>query len=154
MADKFYDIANVIDGLVREYSPERLEEIERLFRAKGVEHYFFRQKLPEVDESSAWLIPLMKKGYFSGEKNPPPQEAKDQPGFYTIPYWNVLGYLEEVSKKNKEAPSDEITEALLEIADGIMSYRDEKGERIDNYRTDWVMQRSGPRGISILSGKR
>lgn len=139
MTNQFYDIAKKIDKLVQEYSLENLEAIEECFKVEGIKHYFFTQKLSELEEPNPWLVPLKDKGYFTGEKNPPAQEVKEQPGFYTIPFWNVLKYLENIAQKNKQNPSSEITNALAEIIDSIINYRDSKGKRIDNYRTDWFI---------------
>ena len=36
-------------------------------------------------------------------------------------------------------PVVEITDALVDIVDGVISYRDAEGKRIENYRTDWFM---------------
>jgi hypothetical protein len=114
----------------------------RLFQVirndKPLEDYTFK-KLAECENPSRWLIPLKDRDYFSGDKNPPPQEVEDQPGFYTIPLWNVLPYLENVAKKNKERPEAQITGALSQIVDSIIGYRDGKGQRVDNYRTDWFV---------------
>ena len=139
MKNQFYDIVKKIDKLVQEYSPKNLEVIEESFKFKGVEYYFFTQKLMELKEPAHWLVPLKDKGYFKGEKNPPAEEVKDQPGFYTMPFWNVLKYLENVAQKNKENPKSEITDALIEIIDSIISFRDSNGKRIENYRTDWFV---------------
>lgn len=139
MAIEFYKIAEKVDMLSQEYSPEKLEAIEKCFNIKGAEYYFFTEKLPKLEQPLPWLIPIKNRGYFSGDKNPPPQEVEGQPGFYTIPLWNVLPYLEKASQENKENPKAEITNALSEIIDSIISYRDENGKRIDNYRTDWFV---------------
>jgi hypothetical protein len=115
---------------------------EKLFQLilndKSLENYAFK-KLTESPNAPAWLIPLKNHGYFDGNKNPPPKEVKDQPGFYTIPFWNVLSFLDKIAEENKKGPRLEITDTLVEIVDDVISYRDAKGERIDNYRTDWFM---------------
>ena len=102
MKVQFYNIAEKIDKLVEEYSPENLELIEKCFKVKGAEYYFFTEKLPKLELPFPWLIPIKNKGYFSGEKNPQAEEVEDQPGFYTMPFWNVLPYLEYVGRKNRE----------------------------------------------------
>jgi len=104
----------------------------------SLENYAFK-KLPESQNAPAWLIPLKNQGYFDGKKNPPPKEVKDQPGSYTIPFWNVLPLLERVADENNKNPKPEITDALVEIVEDVIEYRDANGERIDNYRTDWFM---------------
>jgi len=136
--NKFYDIAFKIDRLLKDCSPEKMQKIESYFAYKGIKNYFFR-KLSTVPNPFPWIDILKKKGYFNPENNPKPQEIPDQPGYFTIPHWSVLDYLEHVANKNAEEPSEEITNTLIEIVNSIINYRDENGERVDNYRTDWFM---------------
>lgn len=105
---------------------------------KSLEHYFF-EKLSNASNPIEWLIPLMNAGFFSPANNPAPQEVPHKKGYYTVPHWNILDALDNMAVKNAENPNDEISKQLAEIVDGIIDYRDEKGERIDNYRTDWKL---------------
>ncbi|OQB45424.1 MAG: hypothetical protein BWY02_02517 [bacterium ADurb.Bin157] len=139
MSKQFYDIANRIDELTEKYSIDNLNEIQNLFTQKGIEYYFFAKKLMEIEDPLVWFLPLKEKGYFNGNKNISPKEVQDQPGFFTIPFWNVLPYLERVAKLNKQNPSDEITKGLMEVVDSIICYRQTDGKRIENYRTDWFI---------------
>ncbi|GAJ03360.1 unnamed protein product, partial [marine sediment metagenome] len=70
--------------------------------------------------------------------NPLPQEVPDKKGF-TIPRWNVLGYLENVGQQNAKTPNGVVTELLLDIVNSITNYRNEAGKRIENYRTDQII---------------
>ncbi len=116
------------------------KKLTRIFQLikndKPQEDYFFKQ-LTLTTNPFSWLKPLKEKGYFDPQNNPAPQEVLDQPSYYTIPYWNVLGFLENVANKNIEEPDEEITNTLIDIINSIINYRDENGERIDNYQTDW-----------------
>lgn len=138
MEDKFYDIVFKIDELIQDYSPVNLEKIESYFEYEGIYNYFFG-KLAEYDNPFPWIKPLKEKGYLNPQSNPSPQEVPDQPGNWTIPHWNILSFLENVANKNKKEPDEEITNTLIEIVNAIINYRDENGERIDNYRTDWII---------------
>lgn len=102
---------------------------------KPQEEYFFSE-LSATSTPFPWLKILKEKGYFDPSKNPAPEEDTNQKGYFRIPYWNVLGYLENVAIQNKEKPSPEITNLLLKIVDSIIDYQNDKGERIDNYITD------------------
>jgi len=120
------------------------DEVEKVFQLikndKAQEDHFF-EVLADTSNPLPWLKPLVERDYFSPKNNPPPVEVPDQKGFFTIPRWNVLGYLENVANQNAKNPNDEITEALLKIVDSIIKFRDEAGERIDNYVTDCSMIR-------------
>lgn len=115
------------------------DEAEQVFQLikndKAQEDHFF-EVLADTSNPLPWLKPLVEGDYFNPKNNPPPAEVLDQKGFFTIPRWNVLGYLENVASQNAKTPNDEVTETLLKIVDFIIKYRDEAGERIDNYVTD------------------
>lgn len=134
-----YSSFGEIDKLIEIKSDaSEVKLFQLILNDKPFEDYTFR-KMAEHKTSFQWLIALKDKGYFDGGKNLPPQEVKEQPGFFTIPFWNVLPYLEQVAKINKENPSGEITNGLVEIVDSVISFRDGDGKRIDNYRTDWFI---------------
>ena len=76
------------------------------------------------------LFPVLKnEGFFKPEKNPGPKKVKDG---YQIPEWNVLAYLEKISKKTRGLDND-----LLEIIRTVSLYKDSEGKYIDNDRTRW-----------------
>lgn len=118
--------------LSSEPNEDIVETSMNLMETKGLYRYFLK-KLKRTD----WFIPLKEKGCFLPEYNPRPVENEDQPGFYRIPHWEVLDYLEIVAQENAKQPDKAITAGLSEIFDSIISYRDEDGNRIDNYYTDW-----------------
>lgn len=76
------------------------------------------------------LFPILKtEGFFSSEHNPTPKKVKNG---YQIPEWNVLQYLERISKKTRT-----LDDELLKIVKEVSIYKDDKGNHIDNYRTWW-----------------
>jgi len=138
MHNNFYDIASKIDELIKNCSPANLKKIESYFEYKGIYKYFFG-KLAEYGNPFPWLKPLKDNGYFDPQNNPSPQEVQDKHGYYTTFYWKVLGFLENVANKNMKEHNEEIANTILEVVNSIINYRDENGERIDNYRTDWIL---------------
>jgi adenosyl cobinamide kinase/adenosyl cobinamide phosphate guanylyltransferase len=102
------------------------------------ENHLFKT-LSTTDNPFPLLKPLKEAGYFDPEKNPGPIEVENQKGYFTIPHWNVLNYLENVAEKNKTETSPEISNLLADIINRIINYKTEKSERIDNYRTDWII---------------
>jgi hypothetical protein len=134
-----YDTYQEIQDAVNNYSEEKAERIFQIIKNDEPQRNYFFQILASSPNPFPWLKPLKEKGYFDPQNNPPPQEVTDSKGFFTIPYWNVLAYLENVANKTSENPDTEVIETLLEIVNKIITYQDKKGERIENYRTDWVM---------------
>ena len=132
----YYNLLDRVSRILQYETPteEIIETLPNLLELGARYSYFFRNL-----KSPQWLKPLKEKGYFAPEKNPTPQEVPDQPGSYRIPHWNALDYLENVANKNSERPSNEVTNLLIEIVSSIANYRNEEGERIENYRTDWIL---------------
>ncbi|MCZ6674631.1 MAG: SIR2 family protein [Verrucomicrobia bacterium] len=116
------------------YDQSRAEGIFQLIKNdKSLEDYFF-QKVSGAD----WLNEIRARNYFDPALNPEPVEVPDNPGSFTVPHWNVLGYLEKVaSESNKD--DEEVLDALMEIVRSISDYRAGDGRRIQNYGTDWAI---------------
>ncbi len=111
--------------------------IQSIHTDKVMEDHFFK-KLSEASNPLEWLLPLLDAGHFDPSRNPLPEEAPNKKGYY-IPHWNILDALENMALKNEEDSKDEVSKILLEIVNGIITYRTESGKRINNYRTDWKM---------------
>ena len=90
------------------------------------ERYFF-SKLRSLE----WFDILKSESFFSPEKAPGPEPAEKE-GFYTIPYWNVLDYLERVSQKVNEPGNEIYIDELLEIIKEVTEYH-KQIKRLDNY---------------------
>jgi len=97
--------------------------------------YFFR-KSPSYQQLYLWLKPLYEEGYFIPENIPRPIEDKHKKGYFSIPQWEVLDFLEAVAIQNRDEHKEETTQLLLEIIDAIIIYQSEEN-RVDNYRVDW-----------------
>ena len=134
-----YDSYQEIENLANNYDEENADRLFQIMQNdKQLENYFF-QKLFSSANPSPWLVPLKEKGLFKPINNPTPIKVPDKEGYFTMLRWNVLGYLENVATHNSKKPSNAITELLLDIINSIINYRDEAGERIKNYVTDWVI---------------
>lgn len=136
LVGNYYAIADRLDGILKmtEPSKEVLNALPNLLKEDSRFLYFFNGL-----KHRQWLLFLEKEEYFVGSKNPEPLEAEDNPGFYSMPYWAVLTYLEEVARQNLEKPDKDTTESLVRIIDSISQFRDEDGQRVENYRTDYTV---------------
>lgn len=117
---------------------EKIDKILQLIKQDEYRAHFFKE-LSEAKNPIHWLEILKKEGYFFPDKNPKPVEDKDRKGFYSIPRWDVLGFLENVSKYNSKNPDEKITALLLEIIGEYIKYQSDSEKRIDNYITDWYI---------------
>ena len=115
-------------------SEEIINTLKNILSEEALHSYFFKNL-----HSTKWLVPLKTADFFDPRNNPLPEEVPDRPGYFTIPYWSILSYLEIISKEDRKTPDREISQTLLEILNDIIIYRDKNGDRIDNYKTDWIM---------------
>jgi len=136
LVGSYYNLLDRVDRILKYEIPtkEILDTLPNLLELEARRSYFFRNL-----SWLKWLKPLKERGYFNPQKNPSPEEAPGQPGYYRIPVWNALDYLEFAAKKNGENPQAEITNLIIETIDSIADFRNDKGERIENFRTDWVL---------------
>ncbi|MDF2157657.1 hypothetical protein [Algoriphagus sp. CAU 1675] len=136
LVGNYYAIADRLDGILRMTEPSRevLNALPNLLKEDSRFLYFFNGL-----KHRQWLLFLEKEEYFVGSKNPEPLEAEDNPGFYSMPYWAVLTYLEEVARQNLEKPDKDTTESLVRIIDNISQFRAEDGQRVENYKTDYAV---------------
>lgn len=132
----FSEIDEICERSPAVEAQEKLLQIMR--NDQPLENYAFK-RLKVSTAGPQWLPVLESAHYFSGDKNPRPREVERQPGYYTIPQWNVLPYLEKVAQENKHDPENGVTKTLVEIVNEIVEYRDKDGNRIENYRTDWYI---------------
>jgi len=133
-----YDSYQEIEDVANNYEENRADRIFQIIKNDKPQENYLLKKLASSNNPFPWLKPLKEKGFFSPRNNPTRQEVPDKKGF-TIPYWNVLGYLENIASQNTKNQSDEVTELLLDIVNSITNYRNEAGERIENYRTDQII---------------
>lgn len=132
----YYSIADRLDTILLHENPTKpiLSTLPNLFKNQSREIYFFNNL-----KHKGWLIPLSEAGYFNASNNPCPIESEETPGVYSFPLWSVLNYLLFVGRENLEKPRPAISKTLSQIVIDFYHYKDENGNRIDNYRTDYAL---------------
>lgn len=127
-----------LEQAANNYDKDKEDDIfQAIKNDKPLENYFFRC-LSSSKNPIPWLEPLEKHGYLDPENNPTPEKLPEQNGF-TIPYWRVLGYLDNLASYNEKNPSDSIIESLITIIDNVSNFKNAGGERIKNSNTDSVL---------------
>jgi len=104
----------------------RMDVLCNLLKSEAMSSYFFRSL-----ESPAWLEPLKEDGWFNPERNPALIEDPEQPGNFYYPMWHALEYVAKISTH----PEADVS-IFVNIVNSIINYTDERGERIENDRTD------------------
>jgi hypothetical protein len=93
------------------------------------ENYFFK-KVSDVK----WFDSLKAREYFSPQKAPIPYVA-EQEGYFIIPPWIVLPYLERISQQLNKPENEKYIDELLSIIKEVTEYRINNDKILDNYRT-------------------
>jgi hypothetical protein len=127
----FYKDIEHLDLILKRDKPTAAEikfAIDLCRRGEEYGNYFFRG-LRKKD----WVYYLKSFGFFQG--NPHPIEDRKQKGFFAVPHWPVLDYLERVSKECCEPANRELAKELMEIIREVTRPKDRK--KADNYRTWW-----------------
>ena len=131
-----YDSYQFLEDAANNFAHNKLSDVLQMIKNDEPQRNHFLIKLALSDNPFLWLDYLIQEGYFRPENNPPPEEVMGKEGLYNIPYWNILGYLENIANKNEITPSEEITEQIISIIDPIIDYKDENSKRIENFKTD------------------
>lgn len=118
-----------IKNSVQKYDENDENKIFQLIKTdKSLEFEFFRE-LSKTSNPSPWLEAVRNHGYFNPENNP---SNNNEYGYH----WYVLGFLENVAKRNNETPLDVITNSIIEIIHEISTYRDSNLNYVKNLSTD------------------
>lgn len=120
---------------------EKISEILQLIKNDVAQENHLFKKLANSNNPFPLLKPLKDAGYFDPSKNPKPIEVENQKGYFSIPHWNSLDYLENVVRTNAKSNKVEITQLLIEIVDEFIEFQSNKDTHIDNYRTNWMFSR-------------
>ncbi|MGF7118379.1 hypothetical protein [Methanobacterium oryzae] len=118
---------------MKELKNERIEILRTLKFNTPLKNQFFRE-LAKTSNPFPWLEDLIDEGYFDPETYPGPKEVPDKKGYFTMPYWEPSGYLENLAKLNYRDNDQKTTRLLTEIVDNYIKH--DFIER--NYRTDYL----------------
>ncbi|HOB16886.1 MAG: hypothetical protein WAP17_06350 [Bacteroidales bacterium] len=129
----YIKITQLMDTFLKNKQPtqEILETLKNIFNDDEDEvkkQYFFR-KLQHIE----WFDKLKKRYYFKPNLNTQPQETEK--GFFFIPQWNVLPYLEKVSQQVDKPENEKYIKELINIISDVSQYHIDNNKVLDNYRT-------------------
>jgi hypothetical protein len=88
-------------------------------------------KRPDFD---GFFDALAQAGLFDPSRNSGPIPA-DQPGYYRLPYWNPLAYLEAVARRAGERDDTALGEKVMSVVREVSGWRDKDGTTRDNENT-------------------
>ena len=77
---------------------------------------------------------LLNAGLFDPSRNLGPVPA-DQPGYYRLPYWSPLAYLEAAAKRAGEKGDTALADKVMKVLRDVSRWRDNDGKVRDNENT-------------------
>lgn len=86
------------------------------------------------DDFDEFFDALAATHIFDADRNPGPIEG-DTPGFFRIPYWEPLRYLEAVAKKSGERNDLTLAAKVMGVVRNVSAWRDADGNVRDNHHT-------------------
>jgi len=129
--DKYFEDIEHVDLILKKQVPSRHEvkSILGLIMDECYRNYFFKQV-----SAIHWFNVLKAEKYFDAI-NAPSNKLDEKEGSYSIPFWNVLPYLERVSQQTNLPGNEKYVNELLKIIKDVSNYTDSKGKHIDNIHT-------------------
>lgn len=101
------------------------------YMAKGPEYQ--AQVFNELSKIEHFTL-LKEQDYFCSKNNPKPIESEKNAGFFSIPYWPALKYLEKISRESSKSGSNDCATGLIFIIREV-TRPDDKSQKADNWRT-------------------
>ncbi|HOQ41871.1 MAG TPA: hypothetical protein PK178_06935 [Smithellaceae bacterium] len=109
-------------------SPRQIDAIETVQSKPELEPFFF-QKIKGLK----WFDELYTRGFFNPDRNPKLKESEDK-GFFMIPFWPMLEYLEKTAPELQNGNLEYVGK-YLEVIRSVT--RVSIDSDISNYRTWW-----------------
>ncbi len=122
-----------------EHINNKYDRILQLIKNNPIEREYFFRKLANAVNPFEWFIPIKNAGFLDPRNNPSPKEISDNSKSYRIIHWEVLDSVKNIAEKNIKNPTSVNNSLLIEFIDSVIDYKDASGNRIDNYRTDWMV---------------
>jgi hypothetical protein len=98
------------------------------YERRGFELLLARADFPNFFDA------LAEEGLFDPSRNSGPVEA-DKPGYYRIPYWPALSYLEAVAKRAAETADVGLAEKVMGVVRNVSQWQDDDGNLRNNDST-------------------
>lgn len=129
--DKYFENIEHVDLILKKQEPSRHEVkfILDLIQDEHYKNYFFKQV------TALHWFNVLKAGKHFDAINALGPKPTEQEGFYSIPWWNVLTYLEKVSDQVTAPGNEKYIDELLQIIRDVSIYKGADGKHIDNYHT-------------------
>ena len=107
----------------------QMDALDRIESKPALQPFFFRKL-----KGLKWFDELKKRGFLDPERNPKP-EPSDKEGFYRVPSWPIMDYLEQTAPELRQPENCEYSDKFLNVIREVTQNATTIG--IHNYRTWW-----------------
>lgn len=108
----------------------QLDALDRIEKEPVLQPFFFKKL-----RGLKWFDELEKRGFFSPELNPRPVQS-DQEGYFSVPGWPILDYLEQTASELQQPENLAYADKFLNIIRDVTRSAIAKND-VGNYRTWW-----------------
>ncbi len=115
-------------------SPHQLDALERVQQKPVLQPLFF-QKI----DGLKWFDELRKKGFFDPRHNPRPEKS-DKEGYFVIPGWPILAYLEKVAPEFEQKDNRRYAEEYIDVIRKVTKHAIDAS--YSNNRTWWYFAKT------------
>jgi hypothetical protein len=113
-----------------------IDELIKFIESRSsFKNYFFTILSKNITLAAKFFTYFMKNEYFDPKNNPPVKEIEDKPGYFSIPYWDMLDYLIIISNYLKQENDPETNKNLKKVINNLIN--DPAKRR--NYHTDRIL---------------
>lgn len=110
-------------------TPRQLDALDRIEQKPALQPFFFKKL-----KGLKWFDELEKRGFFKPRLNPRPVQS-DQEGYFSIPSWPILDYLEQTAPELQQPENLDYADRFLKVMRDVT--RSAMADGVSNYRTWW-----------------
>ena len=110
-------------------TPRQLDALDRIEQKPALQPFFFKKL-----KGLKWFDELEERGFFNPELNPRPVQS-DQEGYFSIPSWPILEYLEQTALELQQPENLDYADRFLKVMRDVT--RSAIADGVSNYRTWW-----------------
>ena len=110
-------------------NPRQLDALDRIEQKPALQPFFFKKL-----NGLKWFDELEKRGFFNPKLNPVPVKS-DQEGYFSIPSWPILDYLEKTAHELQQPENLDFVDKFIKIMRDVT--RSAMADGVGNYRTWW-----------------
>jgi len=107
----------------------QLDALDRIEQKPALQPFFFKKL-----KGLKWFDELENRGFFNPKLNPKPVQS-DQEGYFSIPSWPILDYLEQTAPELQQPENLDYADKFLKVMRDVT--RTAMTDGVSNYRTWW-----------------